>query len=107
MDFLIAVTGDGLDCERTDFLPVDVSGHRLGLTLNVWNLHHLVVSDRLQTLLQAASLRKITVSEQEEQRRSFAYGNTHFENLLITPETIDRAAEALKNDSPNGHSERQ
>ena len=58
---------------------------------------------RLQALLDAAKLRQATPSEMEEQRRSFAYGNTHFENELITRETIDRVAEALEHDAPNGH----
>jgi len=31
----------------------------------------------------------------EQQRRSFAYGNTVIENPRITREMIDRAAEAL------------
>lgn len=34
--------------------------------------------------------------EKEEQRRSFAYGNTHIENPLITRETINNEAESLK-----------
>ena len=29
----------------------------------------------------------------EQQRRSFVYGNTHFENELITREMVDREAE--------------
>ena len=49
----------------------------------------------LELLLEAA--RKVTPSaqQQEEQRRSFAYGNTAFENELITREMIDRQAEAI------------
>jgi len=34
-------------------------------------------------------------TENEEQRRSFAYGNTRIENLCITREMVDREAEAL------------
>ncbi len=37
----------------------------------------------------------MTPEEQEEQRRSFAYGNTKIENEDITRETIDREADAL------------
>jgi len=33
--------------------------------------------------------------EKEAQRRSFAFGNTAFENPLITREMIDREAEKL------------
>ncbi len=35
------------------------------------------------------------MEEREAQRRSFAFGNTHFENPLITRDMIDRAAERL------------
>ena len=37
----------------------------------------------------------MTLAQMEEQRRSFAYGNTKIENDDITRETIDREAEAL------------
>jgi hypothetical protein len=49
----------------------------------------------LQKLIDAARLRKFPPSEREEQRRSFAYGNTKIENPRITRETIDRQAELL------------
>jgi hypothetical protein len=38
----------------------------------------------------------MTADEKEEQRRSFAYGNTNIENPLITRETVDKQAEQLK-----------
>ena len=61
----------------------------------------------LQALLKIARDRPNTAIEQEAQRRSFAYGNTHFENESITRSTIDKAAEDLKaNDAPHGHSAR-
>jgi len=50
----------------------------------------------LEALLAAARGREVTPAEQEAQRRSFAYGNTHFENERITRDTVDRAAEELK-----------
>ena len=34
--------------------------------------------------------------EREEQRRSFAYGNTHIENSRITRHVVDEQAEKLK-----------
>ncbi|WP_413988794.1 hypothetical protein ACMDCR_22660 [Labrys okinawensis] len=49
----------------------------------------------LQALLEAAKRAKPTAAQREEQRRSFAYGNTHFENKLITREMVDRQAEKL------------
>jgi len=50
----------------------------------------------LQELLSAA--KKITPSKEqnEEQRRSFAFGNTNIENPRITRETVDKEAENLK-----------
>ena len=54
------------------------------------------MSKELEILLEAARERKVTPDEEEAQRRSFAYGNTHFENECITREMVDKAAEALK-----------
>ncbi len=50
----------------------------------------------LQRLLDKALKKEFTDEQQEIQRRSFAYGNTHFENESISRDTVDRAAEALK-----------
>ena len=38
----------------------------------------------------------VSDSDNEEQRRSFAYGNTHFENERITRDTVNKAAESMK-----------
>lgn len=54
------------------------------------------MSDELQKLLEAARYRPLTPSEQEEQRRSFAYGNANIENASVTRETVDQQAEELK-----------
>lgn len=54
------------------------------------------MSKSLETLLQEAKKAEFTESEREEQRRSFAYGNTKIENERITREIIDRQAESLK-----------
>jgi hypothetical protein len=62
------------------------------------------MSKELEALLEASRRRETTPAEQEAQRRSFAYGNTHFENERITKDTIARAAEALKaSDATNGY----
>jgi hypothetical protein len=53
--------------------------------------------ENLTYLLAAAKDVVMTDSDREQQRRSFAYGNTKIENDHITKETIERAAEALKN----------
>jgi hypothetical protein len=39
-----------------------------------------------------------TPEHREEQRRSFAYGNTAFENDRITREMVDQQAEKLADD---------
>jgi hypothetical protein len=49
----------------------------------------------LQKLIDAASTIKPTAEQREEQRRSFAFGNTSFENSRITREMVDRQAELL------------
>ena len=55
------------------------------------------MSDNLKELLEKAKRVKVSPEQKEEQRRSFAYGNTNIENSLITRETVDQAAEQLKN----------
>jgi hypothetical protein len=49
----------------------------------------------LRDLLEAARNSVLTPEEKEQQRRSFAYGNTAIENPRITREMIDRAADVL------------
>ena len=56
------------------------------------------LTDALKKLLEAAKTAKPTPEHREEQRRSFVYGNTHFENELITREMVDREAEKLAKD---------
>jgi len=54
------------------------------------------MSPELNELIEMA--RKVEMSEEDrqEQRISFAYGNTKFENEDITWETVRKAAEELK-----------
>ncbi len=54
------------------------------------------MSDKLKELIERAKRVAMTAADREEQRRSFAYGNTKIENDLITRETIDRQAEQIK-----------
>ena len=49
----------------------------------------------LEKLLEAAKRIPPSTQQREEQRRSFAYGNTAIENDLITREMIDAEAEQL------------
>ena len=50
---------------------------------------------RLQELLDKARHSVPTPEEKEEQRRSFAYGNTNIENPRITRDMINKAADEL------------
>ena len=52
----------------------------------------------LKALLEAARRVRMSGDDKEQQRRSFAYGNTKIENELITRETVDEQAEALKSE---------
>lgn len=56
------------------------------------------MTDSLKNLIEAAKTAKPTPEQREQQRRSFVYGNTHFENELITREMIDQEAEKLAED---------
>ena len=49
----------------------------------------------LELLLERTKNYKMTPEEQEAQRRSFAYGNLHFEDPTVTREMIDEAAEIV------------
>ena len=53
------------------------------------------MSEELEKLLEAAKHRPLSALDQENQRRSFAYGNANIENERITRETIDREADDL------------
>jgi len=53
------------------------------------------VAKELEALIEAARKASPSPQQQEEQRRSFAYGNTAFENDLITREMINEQAEAI------------
>ena len=54
------------------------------------------MTDKLAALIEMARSVRMTPSESEEQRRSFAYGNTKIENDRITREMVNERAEALK-----------
>jgi hypothetical protein len=54
------------------------------------------MADKLEALIQMSRSVRMTPSESEEQRRSFAYGNTKIENDRITREMVNERAEALK-----------
>ena len=54
------------------------------------------MNERLRLLIEGARGIRPTPEEKEEQRRSFAFGNTALANPNITREVIDRAADKLK-----------
>lgn len=55
------------------------------------------MSADLQKLIEASKLHRLTATEKEEQRQSFAYGNTNIENPRITREVIASEAKKLAN----------
>jgi hypothetical protein len=61
------------------------------------------MSDELKKLIELANAVPVSASHREQQRRSFAYGNTHFENSMISREMIDREAEKLKAAKKKSH----
>ena len=54
------------------------------------------MAEDLNKLVELARKVEPSGAQQEQQRRSFAYGNTKIENPRITRELIDEQAEALK-----------
>lgn len=54
------------------------------------------MTEKMNELLERAKTVKTSPEQKEEQRRSFAYGNTNIENSRITRETVDQEAEELK-----------
>lgn len=54
------------------------------------------MTEKLAMLIDRARAIKMSPEAQEEQRRSFAYGNTKIENDLITREMVNQVAEDLK-----------
>jgi hypothetical protein len=52
--------------------------------------------EKLSALIEKARSVRMTPRQSEEQRRSFAYGNTKIENERITRAMVDERAEALR-----------
>ncbi|MCZ7932185.1 hypothetical protein G6M70_20205 [Agrobacterium tumefaciens] len=53
------------------------------------------MNEPLKTLIEAARKAPQSKSDLEVQRRSFAYGNTHFENNMITRDMVNRIADEM------------
>ena len=56
------------------------------------------MSEELKQLLEEAKRHESSPQEREEQRRSFAYGNTNIENSRVTREIVDEQAQSLAAD---------
>jgi hypothetical protein len=54
------------------------------------------MTEKLTALIERARSVRMTRAQKEEQRRSFAYGNTKIENERITREMVKELAEAKK-----------
>jgi len=53
------------------------------------------MTKELKKLIEAARSVSLQPTDAENQRRSFAYGNTHLENKQIKRKTVDLEAEKL------------
>lgn len=54
------------------------------------------MTKELKDLIERARGIRMTESDREKQRRSFVFGNTAFENELITREMVDEVADRLE-----------
>ncbi len=61
------------------------------------------MSTALNVLIERARHVQMTAEEREEQRRSFAYGNTKIENPQITRQLIDQEADKLASENGKEH----
>ncbi|HEY0044414.1 MAG TPA: hypothetical protein VGB62_07675 [Allosphingosinicella sp.] len=52
--------------------------------------------DEIEYLIERSRAYRQTPEQEEQQRRSFAYGNAKIENDRVTWEMIDSAAERIK-----------
>jgi hypothetical protein len=60
------------------------------------------MSGALKELIEATKAITPTQEHREEQRRSFAFGNTAFENSRITREMVDQQADRLAEEENGG-----
>ncbi len=54
------------------------------------------MTEDLKRLIDLARTVEMSPEQREEQRQSFAYGNTHIENQRITRETVADAAQEMR-----------
>jgi hypothetical protein len=54
----------------------------------------------ISKLIELAKQVKVTEAQRREQRRSFVYGNTAFENPDITRDLVDKVDESMESTDP-------
>lgn len=57
------------------------------------------MTNRLRDLVEKGRFVRMSDADREEQRRTFAYGNTHIENARISRATVDAQADALNSET--------
>ena len=80
-------------------LLVKYADNRLRSRSGIAAYGRLAMSEELKYLIEVAKRVTPTPEDREEQRRSFAYGNTAFENPRITRKMVDQQAEKLAADA--------
>ncbi len=55
-----------------------------------------MTTSSISRLVELAKAARVSDDQREEQRRSFVYGNTAFENKNVTREMVNRQAASLK-----------
>ena len=63
--------------------------------LKIRTLREVTMTEDLAILVERARSVKMTNQEKDQQRKSFAYGNTKIENDLITRAMVEKAAAKL------------
>ncbi len=63
--------------------------------LKIRTLREVTMTEDLAILVERAKPVKMTNQEKDQQRKSFAYGNTKIENDLITRAMVEKAAAKL------------
>jgi hypothetical protein len=83
--------------KRLEYIPVNccLTARRRNLELQR-DEEGKKMTKKLAALIERARGLKMSPEHREEQRRSFAYGNTKIENDLITREMVNQLADAQK-----------
>ena len=63
-------------------------------SIELWDI--VVIKTNLDKLIEQARSKGMTLSQREEQRRSFVYGTCAIENTRVTRETVTKVEQELK-----------